>query len=194
MSDTARGFDDRSGTPKMSFSEHNVVATYASPDDARAALTMLERKGVEGADIELLGPGVARSQQPLTNEELREVDMEASKDIGKRFTAVSVVVSIVGIVVGGLLGWIIAGDATGLLVGALGGWIVGGILGFLFGGYGSLPTNPQWEDTFASDHGETMLAVRSENPEDIEVALDALRGTDAKRLRRCGRDGHLRDL
>ena len=57
-----------------------------------------------------------------------------------------------------------------------------------------LPTNPQWEDTFASDHGETLVAVHSEDAEDIEVALDALRGTDPMRLARCGRDGHLRDL
>ena len=194
MSDTSSGFDDRSGMRGMSFSEHNVVATYASPDEARAALTMLERKGVEGAEIDLRGPGMARSQAPLTNEDLREVDMDASASIGKRFTAVSIAVSVVGLVVGGLLGWLIAGDATGLLVGALGGWVVGGILGFLFGGYGSLPTNPQWEDTFASDHGETLVAVHSEDAEDIEVALDALRGTDPMRLARCGRDGHLQDL
>lgn len=193
MSDTASGFDDRSGTPNMSFSEHNVVATYASPDEARAALTMLERKGVEGAEIELLGEGMARSQEPLTNDELRHVDMDAAGNLGKRFTIVSAIVAVVGTVVGALLGYLVA-ETTGLLAGAFTGFLAGGYLGFLYGGYTGLPTNPQWEDTFVSDGGETLLAVRSENPQDIELALDALRGTDAKRLARCGRDGRLQDL
>ena len=189
MSDTAR-----SGPGNGSrFAAHNVVATYPSPDEARNALTMLERKGVEGADIELFGPGMAAADRPLTNDEMRKTDMDAAGDLGKRFTAVSAVVALAGGGLGALLGYLIAGDATGLLMGAIGGVVVGGLLGFLYGGYANLPTNEQWEDTYAGE-GETSLAVHSDDPGEIETALDALKGTKAKRLATCGPDGQLRDV
>ena len=172
---------------------HNVVATYRSPDGARAALTMLERKGVEGADIELFGPGMAAAERPMTNDELRHADMESTKDLGKRFTAVSFVVAVAGAGLGALLGYLIADGTTGLLVGAIGGFIVGGLLGFLYGGYSNLPTNEQWEDTYAGE-GETSLAVHSDDPGEIETALEALKGTDATRVATCGPDGQLRDV
>lgn len=189
MSDTAR-----SAPRNVSrFATHNVVATYPSPDEARSALTMLERKGVEGADIELFGPGVAAADTPLTNDELRKTDMDAAGGLGKRSAAVSAGVAVLGGALGALLGYLIAGDATGTLVGAMGGVIVGGLLGFLYGGYGNLPTNEQWEDTYAGT-GETSLAVHSDDPAQVESALDALRGTKAKRLATCGPDGQLRDV
>lgn len=189
MSDTARS---ASGNGPR-FAAHNVVATYPSPDEARSALTMLERKGVEGAAIELFGPGVAAADRPLTNDEMRKTDMGAAGDLGRRFVAVSAVVALAGGGLGALLGYLIAGDATGALVGALGGVIVGGLLGFLYGGYGNLPTNEQWEDTYAGT-GETSLAVHSDDPAQVESALDALRGTKAKRLATCGPEGQLRDV
>ena len=172
---------------------HNVVATYRDPEGARAALTMLERKGVEGADIELFGPGMAASEQPMTNDEMRHTDMDAAGDIGKRFSAVSFTVAIVGAALGALLGYLIADGTTGLLMGAIGGFIVGGLLGFLYGGYSNLPTNEQWEDTYAGT-GETSLAVHSDDPGEIETALEALKGTDATRVATCGADGQLRDV
>lgn len=172
---------------------HNVVATYRSPDGARAALTMLERKGVEGSDIELFGPGMDAAQLPMTNDEMRDTDMQSTTDFGRRFTAVAFVVAVAGAGLGALLGYLIADDTTGLLMGAIGGFIVGGLLGFLYGGYTILPTNEQWEDTYAGT-GETSVAVHSNDPREIETALAALRGTDATRVATCGRDGHLSDV
>lgn len=189
MSDTARSAPGNG--PR--FAAHNVVATYPSPDEARRALTMLERKGVEGADIELFGPGLAAAKAPLTNDELRKTDMDAAGALGKRFAAVSAGVALVGGGLGALVGYLIAGDAAGTLVGAIGGVIVGGLLGFLYGGYGNLPTSAQWEDTYAGV-GETSLAVHSDDAGQVETALDALRNTKAKRLATCGPDGQLRDV
>lgn len=189
MSDMAGS--DPGSSPRLA--AHNVVATYPSPDEARSALTMLERKGVEGADIELFGPGMAAAEGPLTNDELRTTDLDAAGALGVRFAAVSAGVALVGGGVGALVGYLIATDATGLLVGGIGGVIVGGLLGFLYGGYANLPTNEQWEDTYAGT-GETSLAVHSDDAGQIASALDALRKTKAKRLATCGPDGQLRDV
>ena len=59
MTDTAKA-----GTR---IADHNLVATYEGPDAARAALTMLERHGVEAGDIELFGPGVEAVHRPVTD-------------------------------------------------------------------------------------------------------------------------------
>lgn len=159
-----------------------LVATYATPEQARAALQMLERKGVEAGDIELFGPGIESGQRPVTNDEQNAVDMKSTAAVGKRFTATSAALAVVGAVIGGVLGGIVADDGTGILVGALGGFIVGGLLGFLWGGYGSLPVNDQFIDTFQSEGGETSLAVHAEDDSVIEAAREALQGSDARKL------------
>lgn len=173
--------------------DHNLVATYERPEDARAALTMLERHGVEAGDIELFGPGVAAAHEPVTNDEQRSIDMDATGDMAKRFSAVSFVAAVVGAAVVGAIGFVVGGG-TGAIVGALGGFIVFGLLGFLGGGYANLPVSGEdWQDTYAGT-GETSLAVHSTDESEIETALQALKGTDAKRLAVCGRDGQLRDV
>jgi len=159
-----------------------LVATYATPEQARAALQMLERKGVDAGDIELFGPGIESGQRPVTNDEQNAVDMKSTAAVGKRFTATSAALAVVGAVIGGVLGGIVADDGTGILVGALGGFIVGGLLGFLWGGYGSLPVNDQFIDTFQSEGGETSLAVHAEDDSVIEAAREALQGSDARKL------------
>lgn len=172
---------------------HNVVATYRDPGGARAALTMLERKGVEGTDIELFGPGMDAAQLPMTNDEMGRTDLDAAGALAKRFSAVSFVVAVAVAGVGALLGYLLSDGTTGLAMGGIGGFIVGGLLGFLYGGYSSLPANEQWEDTYAGT-GETSLAVHSDNAATIDAALQALKGTGATRVATCGPDRQLRDV
>jgi outer membrane lipoprotein SlyB len=161
----------------------NLVATYENPDKARAALQALERKGVEAADIELFGPGIASGKRPVTNDEQQAIDMRSTAAVGKRFTAVSAALAVVGAIVGGVLGAVVSdGYGGGILAGVLGGFIVGGLLGFLWGGYGSLPANEQFADTFQSDGGETSLAVHADDETVIDLARETLAGSDARRL------------
>jgi hypothetical protein len=178
-----------SDTPQTGtrMADHNVVATFESPDQARAALTLLERKGVEAGDIELFGPGAERAHQPITNDEQLEVDLQTTTVVAKRFSAISFVAAVVGAV-----GYA-AGAATGALVGALGGFIVFGLLGFLWGGYSGLAVDEEWADTFAAE-GEVSVAVHSAHEKEIEAAVEALKGTAAKRLAVYDRDGQLRDV
>lgn len=186
MSDTANA-----GTR---LADHNLVATYERPDEARAALTILERHGVESGDIELFGPGIAAAREPVTNDEQRAMDMRSTGALARRFTVVSFLAAVVGAVVFGVVGSL-AGDTTGALVGALGGFIVFGLLGFLWGGFASLPVSgEEWEETFASPVGQISVAVHSADQAEIDTALKALGGTAVKRLAICGRDGQLRDV
>jgi hypothetical protein len=173
--------------------DHNVVATYETPDEARAALTLLERHGLVSDDIELFGPGMEAARQPITNDEQRQADMDATGDVAKRFSAVSFLAAVVGAVACGIVGGMI-GHFTGGVVGALGGFIVFGLLGFLWGGYANLPQSEEWGETYASPGGLTMVAVHSADQAEVDAALQALKGTAPMRLATCGRDGQLRDV
>lgn len=44
-------------------------------EEARTALLALERKGVEAAEIELLGDGADRAHLPITNDEQQAADV-----------------------------------------------------------------------------------------------------------------------
>jgi hypothetical protein len=119
--------------------------------------------------------------------------MDAAGAVAKRFSAASFAAAVGGAVVVGVIGYLV-GHGTGAIVGGLGGFIVFGLLGFLWGGYASLPVSgEEWEETFAAK-GEVRLAVHSADEAEIETALQALKGTDAKRLATCGRDGRLREV
>jgi len=174
------------------FATHNVVATFDGPDEARAALVMLERRGVEAGDIELFGPGM--DELPLTNDEQREADGGAVTAVERRGALGAVAGAVVGAVVGGGIGLVASGDAGPILAGALAGALLVGALGFLWGGFSGLGASEQWGETFAPGGGETLVAVHSDDAGEVETALEALRGAHARRLATCGPDGRLRDV
>jgi hypothetical protein len=174
--------------------EHNLVATYTSPEEARAALTALERKGVESADIEMFGPGMDAASMPITNDEQRGADMDMTGAIARRATVGVAIGAFVGALLGFVIAWIVSDSAAVMLGAAVGGFVVGGPLGFLYSGYSGLTVSEEWGETFESTGGETSLAVHSTDPREVERALDALRATHARRLATCGRDGQLRDV
>lgn len=186
--------DMRSSAGSPRFAEHNLVATYATAEQARAALQMLERKGVEAGDIELFGPGIAAAQQPQTNDEQREVDLAVTTNVGKRLGVGIFAGAIIGAIVGALLGMLIGDNAVAIAMGGFAGAAAGVALGFFYGGYSGLPVNEQFGETFQGDGGETSVAVHSDDEGHIKTALEALKGSDARRLATCGRDGQLRDV
>jgi hypothetical protein len=175
--------------------DHNLVATYDTPDAARAALTMLERHGVESGDIELFGPGMRNVPGPVTNDEQRKADMAVTGTVAKRGMVGVVVAAVVGAVIGAVVA-LVAGAGGGVVIGAaLGGFVLGGPVGWFYGGASALPVSgEEWEDTFTSDGGPTSVAVHSADEAEIEAAKKALRGTNARRMATCGRDGQLRDV
>lgn len=176
------------------FADHNLVATYPSPDEARRAMVRLERRGVEANDIELFGPGLDMADMPVTNDEQRAVDGAALGSLERR-TALGVLIgALLGVAIGLGAAATVSGRAGPMLAAGLGGLLVGSPLGFLYAGFTGLAVNDQWQETFQSDGGTTLVAVHSADGHEIEVALAALRDTPVLRLATCGRDGQLRDV
>jgi hypothetical protein len=159
----------------------------------------LERKGIEGGNIEVLGAAAEGASEPQTNIEQREADMRLTGEVGKR--------SAVGIVVGALVGALVVAVAalfadaafdlgpngTVAVMGALGGALFGGFAGLFYGGASGLPVSDAWSETFeAVKEGRTAVAVHSSSPNQVEDAVEALRDTGALRLTRFGPDGRIR--
>ena len=183
------------------FAAHNMMAVYPTVEAAREAVTRLERKGIEAGNIELLGAAAEGASEPQTNVEQRQADMAVTGRVGRRSAIGIVIGAVVGALVVGAAAWI--ADAvvdlpgpTGTVVGmgALGGALFGGFGGLFYGGATGLPVSDAWSETFeAVKQGQTAVAVHSQQADQVEDALDALRDTGATRLTRFGPDGKLRD-
>ena len=174
--------------------DHNVVATYPSAEDARAALVELERKGIEAADIELFGPGMDAAARPVTNDEQRGADMNVVGAVARRGVVGVAFGAVIGAVIGFVIALILGGSPGWQLGAAVAGFVAGGPLGFLFAGYSGLSVSEEWGETFESTGGETSVAVHATDRDEYERALNALRSTQARRLSACGRDGQLREV
>ena len=180
---------------KMSrLADHNIVAIYPSPEAARHALTALERKGVEAADIELFGPGMDAATMPITNDEQRGADMNMTGTIARRAAVGVAIGALVGVLLGFVIAWIVSDSASVMLGASVAGFVAGGPLGFLYSGYSGLTVSEEWGETFESRDGEASVAVHSTDRGEAERALAALRATHTRRLCTCGRDGQLRDI
>lgn len=180
---------------------NDVIATYPDLESARAAITILERHGVEGGAIELDVPGA--EQQPLSNEAQRDADMETTGKVGKR----AGVGFVGGALIGALIGAVLGAAASGVfdlysplamgLGGALGGAIFGGYAGGFYGGATGLPVSEAFGETFNAEAsegtGRPTLAVHSGDRSKVDDIVQALRGTGALSLRRADEQGHLAD-
>jgi hypothetical protein len=198
MSDSAKS---TAGTGRVA--EHNVVASYTSPEAARAAITALERKGIEGGDIEVTGPGVAGADMPSTNEEQRDTDMALVAEAEKRGGVGLVIGALIGAVIGAVAGFVVfevfglVDDMTsgGIIGAALAGAAFGAFAGFFYGGASGLPVSEAWSDTFEGGiNGETRVVVHTDEKDSIDAALETLRGTDPVRLTTFGRDRRIHEV
>ena len=163
----------------------DLIAVYPSVTEAREALTQLERKGIEAGNIELLGPGMEGAGEAQTNEEMRATDMAVTGKIGRRGAAGWVLGAIVGALV--LMAASAVADAlfdvgdnlAQVLVGAaVGGALLGGAIGAFWGGATGLPVNDAWGETFeAVKGGKTVVAVHSDDPQQLRAAEEAIRHT-----------------
>ena len=143
-------------------------ATYPDADAARAAITALERHGVEADHIHFLHDPVG-VHEAKTGEATREVDMATTNQIGKRSFVASLVLSTIGAVAGFLIGWAVSGEVTVGLMAGVGFWIVGGTMGFVCGGYSGIAVSEEWSDTFESRGGPATLEVHVDDDRVIDL-------------------------
>jgi hypothetical protein len=170
--------------------EMRLVAVYDSEDDARAALRSLERAGIESGDVRVADP---RDRLAAIEGEMRGEVMHSVAGPGNvgPFTKEMAQGSVLGVLVGGVIGLVIALPfaaidfgfvwwgrmlllaIVGAVVGATIGWIIGG-------GFGA----KRPDEPLAGESGIT-LAVETSIP-----ARQALLTTNARRIDIVEADGH----
>src|SRR5437016_7765152 len=91
-------------------SQFNVVATYPDMDTARKALKALERAGVDGDDISLLG---RQADVVAAEEDTRERDAHLTGDVTKKVAEGGAIGTVAGAVVG-TVAFLIPGVGPGI--------------------------------------------------------------------------------
>jgi hypothetical protein len=191
----------RAGEPQHA--SHNVLAVYPSVERAREAITNLERNGVEGGNIELLGAGAEGAAVPQTNEAQRSADMAVTGQVGKRSLTGVLIGALVGAAILALVGWAayelldVGDELREVVIGAaVAGAIFGAFGGLFYGGATGLPVSDAWGETFeAVRQGSTGVAVHTEDAGEAEKAVAALQTLGGHtKLARFGRDGLTREV
>ena len=157
---------------------NDVTATYSDMASARKAIQSLERHGVDGHDITLLGDADTAA--------LRRDNIERDERLITYVARSAAMGAVFGAMVGGLLGTI-----TGVLIfpwlsGAMwgtagGGAILGAALGVLLGGIVRLPQSNAGLATIDTPHkGPVTLGIH--NPDSIDDTLAATNPTDVEHV------------
>ena len=167
------------------FADYNIVATFQDMETARKAISALERGGIEGVNISLLGQ--ARDEAESTVDEVQR-DAGAVGDVTKAAAVGAATGTGAGALaglVGGLMAFGIPGVGpfigSAIWAATLGGAGVGAAIGGLVGGTAATNQSESWEATYQESvrSGRVLVGVHSDDRADIDPARDILQGQDA---------------
>lgn len=169
----------------------NVAAGFRGTDRAREALDRLQRHGIDGSRLSVVGLE-ATDDKPLEDTDVvrsltRAEALTAARD--ERFFGFFSRRVLLGAAIGAALGAIAAVlivgfadllDPTGaaLAIGALFGAVAGGAVGALVAGVAAAPYAPAWEETLADVRGVVVVAVHLDDRERARSSLEELRSMD----------------
>jgi hypothetical protein len=155
----------------MADATRELVVRYRDPEQARAAIVALERRGIDADNIHLTAPGVGA---PTTDGATRQVDKAVAKRVGRRSLGTSVVLALLLGAMGAVLGWFVSGgDSTAMLLTAAGCFMAGGALGFVYGGYSGIAVSDEWGETFEATGPATLTVdVADDEVIDLRKALE----------------------
>lgn len=182
-------------TEEAALKDHNVTACFDDMDGARRAIESLERAGVSGSHISLLGPAAEEAAQSTDTR-------QADEQLGETALRGTLGGAATGAGVGGAVGFLAAAAAFGIpgvgpAVGAglwaatLGGAAAGTGVGFTAGAMADLKQSDAWELTLREvDEGYVVVGAHTDDPGEFGDALKALERHDPPKLHRFDKEGN----
>src|SRR6266480_1128076 len=129
-------------------SKINVVATYLDMDAARKAFDALEKAGVDGDDMSLLG---RHAEEAAAVTETRQRDAHLVGDVSEKVAKGGAMGAAAG-AIAGTAAFVIPGVGPalgiGIWAGTLGGAVAGGAVGGVAGGVTAMDQSDDWELTY----------------------------------------------
>jgi hypothetical protein len=169
----------------------DVIAVFPTIDDARKAIASLERAGIDGSKVSLVGRKADEAaDRAAVQEDVSSRDSQVAGDVTKSAVTGSAVGGAAGLLAG-LAAFAIPGVGpvvgAGIWLAALGGAVGGAGVGGVVGGVSALPMSPDWELASESlQHGRSVVAVHAENPDEIAKAEKVLHDSGAIRVEMVG--------
>jgi hypothetical protein len=176
LANRARGRDR-----EMARDAGHIVATFPDMDTARAAVSKLERGGIEASDVSVEGPPAERAAR---DPDPRPRDRGVIRHVGSRVFLGGVIGSVVGGAIGLMIGLLLLDGPAAVVASMLGGVIAGGAVGGVLGGYGSTGQGEDWEIAHQPDGGSVRVRVTVADPGDLERVEELLRTEAALSLAR----------
>lgn len=181
-------------TDEAALKDHNVTACFDDMEGARRAIESLERAGVPGSHISLLGPATEEAAQDTDTR-------QADEELGEEALRGTLGGAATGAAVGGAVGFLTGAAAFGIpgvgpAVGAgiwaatLGGAAAGTGVGFTAGAMNSLKQSEAWELTLREvDEGYVVVGAHTNDPEEFDDAIRALESHQPRKLHRFDNEG-----
>jgi hypothetical protein len=152
-------------------------ASFESLTEARNAIDLLERAGVDAAEVSLLGPGkeeAAHAQSTGRRDRAVAADTFAHVGVGALLGAG------LGAAAGAVGAAVMDAGAWAFVVGAL---VAGASLGGMIGGVAKLDMHPDWELTYQDVHdGRTLVTVHAGDPDQLRRMTELLERAQPRRI------------
>jgi outer membrane lipoprotein SlyB len=173
----------------------NVAATYEDMVSARRAITALERAGVDGDDISLLG---RRADVVAHEQDTRERDAHLTGDVAKKVGEGGALGTVAGALAGTVafaIPGIGPGIGAGIWAATLGGAIAGGAVGGVAGGVSAIPQTEDWELTYDDVRdGKILVVTHAGNEAHADKQAKVLQAHDPVKLERFDERGRRIDV
>ena len=176
---------------------YNVVATYQDMEQARDAMAALQRAGIDGGDISVLGRQ-ADEARAASEQDPSAGDTGVMGDVTKATLGGAAAGATAGGVAGFIAGALAFGIpgigpvlGTGIWAATLGGATLGGGIGAHMAGIAALSENPDWELTYqeALRNERVLIAAHADDRADLDRAVEALRTTNPLSLEEFDQEG-----
>ena len=171
---------------------HNVVATFATPEQARDALEGLGRAGFDADQVSLVGHD---AEEVASDPDTRLRDLEATGEVAKSAATAGALGGVLG-ALAGAVAFVIPGVGpvigTGILGALAAGGIAGGTLGGMVGGIASMELSESWELTFqeALRGGKALVAAHVQSDEEAQEAVEVLEKEQPDKVEHLDADGN----